>query len=645
VSSFGLGGTNGHVILEEAPPATVTIPDSGRPRHIFRRQRYWLPTSEGGLCASLADLLYCLEWQPKPLEDRLFPHRSGSWLIVTRRRELGDDLAERLFRSGQQATVAEAFLPPSSGEYRGVVYLSPVEQEPDPPAEAEAVSIGLLHLVQALSQSDSRARLWVVTWESQAVTGSEPVHIAQAALWGLARTVRLEHPEFPCVCVDLDSRVLDLDDLQAEILLAPGEAQVAYRNSMRFVARLRRSEGERKIAATPLHEAGSYLITGGLGALGLQVAHCLVNQGGRRLVLAGRNLPTDDSPLAELRARGATVQVVQADVARSDEVARLLQICWSEVPLRGIVHAAGVTDDDLLQKQTAERFARVMAAKVRGAWELHLQTQNLPLEFFVTFSSMAALLGSPGVGNYAAANAFLDALAHHRRAGGLTGLSINWGPWANAGMGANLHARLQARGERTIDPALAVRLFSWALGQPVAQIGVLSIDWARYAATYPATEFLSLLIDQPSQSVPGTRPATDWLERLRAAPVERRKGLLEEFVQSLVALVLGHPAHSVSRTRGLAEMGLDSLAAIELRTRLEQAFDCHFPTTLAFDYPTVEALAAQVLEDVRSVQFAETDPTLEVVRQGEDNLENLSREELAALLASELETPEEEEHV
>jgi myxalamid-type polyketide synthase MxaB len=202
---------------------------------------------------------------------------------------------------------------------------------------------------------------------------------------------------------------------------------------------------------------GSYLITGGIGALGLKIAQELVEQGARHLVLAGRSPASAEAvaAIAPLRVAGASVQVVQADVGLAQDVTRLLDVCNKAAPLRGVVHAAGVLDDGVLARQTAERLARVMAPKVRGAWNLHVQTQESSLDFFVCFSSVASLLGSPGQSNYAAANAFLDALVHHRRSLGLPGLSINWGPWAEAGMAAGLRSRLESRGEGMIDPPRA----------------------------------------------------------------------------------------------------------------------------------------------------------------------------------------------
>jgi acyl transferase domain-containing protein/acyl carrier protein len=574
VSSFGLGGTNGHIILEEAPRTAGRAAKADRPVRVFQRQRYWLPSRGDAPRESDAELLYVLQWGPQPLVDPAAPAGAGDWLIVERGRGPVHELAERLSRFGQRARVAQEYKPPPAGQYRGVVYLCGAGEESETPAAAEAATIGLLRLVQALSGTGAAARVWVVTRGCQAVTGTEPIQVSQAPLWGLARTIRFEHPELQTVCIDLAPDGTDLDLLAAE-MLAPGEAQAAYRNGTRYVARLARAGAEPGRHSPPIRGTGSYLIAGGLGALGLRVARHLVDHGARQLVLAGRIARADDAAVEELRAAGASVEVVGADVARGEDAARLIAACQARGPLRGVVHAAGVLDDGILEKQTAERFACVLAPKVRGAWELHVRTQSLPLDFFVCFSSRAALLGSPGQGNHAAASAFLDALAHHRRARGLPGLSINWGPWADVSLATRLHARLQAHGEGLIEPATGMRLFARAVEHGGPQIAAMCVDWARYAPTYPAPEFLAAL------GVSTAGPSL--LERLRDAPADRRAELLEDFVRSVVARVLGQPPGAVPRTPGFADLGMDSLGSIELRTHLEQALGRRLPATLAFD--------------------------------------------------------------
>jgi myxalamid-type polyketide synthase MxaB len=254
-----------------------------------------------------------------------------------------------------------------------------------------------------------------------------------------------------------------------------------------------------------------------------------------------------------------------------------------------------------------------------------VQTRGLPLDFFVGFSSVASLLGAAGQANYAAASAFLDALAHHRRNLGLPGLSINWGPWSDAGMASRLHARLQAHGEGLIDPDRGVRLFAHALGQDPAQLGAFQVDWPRFAVGYPAPEFLEHLLDRPATGRLPDAFDPGFLPRLRTAPGNRRRDMLADFVRAQVADVLGHPAGSIPRTQGFAHLGMDSLGAIELRTRLEQALDCRLPTTLAFDFPDVEALTAYLLDAVGLG-----------AGPADESLENLTQDEIAALLAGEL---------
>jgi acyl transferase domain-containing protein/acyl carrier protein len=625
VSSFGLGGTNGHVILEESPHGAARAAQAERPQPPFRRQRYWLAARAAAPRVTTADLLYRLEWQQQPLRGWADASLTGDWLIVTPGRCPGEELAQRLGRLGQRAVTASEFQPPPAGSYRGVIYLAGAVPEIDTSVAAEAECVGLLRLVQSLSRTGLVTRLWVLTRGSQSVSGTEQVRPAQAALWGLARTVRLEHPEFQCVTADLDTKTDDWDQLTAE-MLSPGESQVAYRNDTRHVARLAREGGESASASPPIRGTGCYLITGGLGALGLRVARYLVEQGARRLVLAGRSGRADDPAVEELRAAGAAVQVVRADVAQGEDVARLLATCRDHGPLRGVVHAAGVLDDGILEKQTAERFARVMAPKVRGAWQLHAQTETLPLDFFVCFSSRAALLGSPGQGNHAAASAFLDGLTHHRRARGLTGLSINWGPWAEDNIAAEIRSRLQAHGEGLIDPETGMHLFARALALGAPQIAAMHVDWARYGPGYPAPEFLTM--------VGVSTPGPSLLQRLQAAPLDRRAELLEGFVRSEVARVLGHEPGAFPRAQGFADLGMDSLGSIELRTHLEQALGCRLPATLAFDYPTVGALVAHLLE------LLPPRPGPGGVPAVTDDLDVLNRDEIAALLASELSTLE-----
>ena len=218
-------------------------------------------------------------------------------------------------------------------------------------------------------------------------------------------------------------------------------------------------EAEESVRANKFSSEAIYLITGGLGGLGLQVANWMIGQGARHLVLMGRSAPGTEAlkAIAAMEERGAVVTVARGDVSRPSDVERIFsEIESKSIPLRGIIHAAGILDDGVLMQQQWPRFAKVLAPKVRGAWLLHHCSRDLPLDFFILFSSVSAVLGSAGQANYAAANAFMDALAHYRRAQGLPGLSINWGPWDKIGMAAGLkgqdRSRMADRGISPIDP-------------------------------------------------------------------------------------------------------------------------------------------------------------------------------------------------
>jgi myxalamid-type polyketide synthase MxaB len=351
---------------------------------------------------------------------------------------------------------------------------------------------------------------------------------------------------------------------------------------------------------------GSYLVAGGWGGLGLKVSRWLVEQGAQHLILTGRNAPspTAEACIAELRKLGATIQVVQADVADPTEAQRLVNLAAVHTapsatvagadqalspPLRGIIHAAGVLDDGLLRQQTWERFETMMAAKVRGAWNLHQLSQDLPLDFFVCFSSIAAVIGSIGQGSYAAANAFLDALVHYRQQLGLPGLSINWGAWAEVGMAAQLkpinQQRLTQSGMRLIDPHQGVQALGWLLQQNLVQVSVLPIDWAMYRTlftqSFPLLDEIAPIQRNPSSSEQPPFPLQ----------TGDSTAALQQHIQLQLAKVLGFSsAEAINPQENFADLGMDSLMAVEFRNRLETSLGQAIPQTLPFDYPTVVAL-------------------------------------------------------
>ena len=284
-----------------------------------------------------------------------------------------------------------------AGKFDGVVHLWSLDATPEEfDTSQEGGCRSVLHLTKGLTKLEraNPPRLWVVTERAQNVSGDEAVRVANAPVWGLAKVIALEHPDLRCTRIDLDSEA-DADRLRDEIAYGGDEDQVAFRHGERFVARLARDFATG--APVVLRDDATYLVTGGLRGLGLLTAEWLAERGARHIVLAGRSKPSEaaEERIAELRKRGTEVRVSQMDVAARDQMERLLEEVAHSMPvLRGVIHAAGALDDGILAQQSWQRFETVFAAKVDGAWNLHLLTRELSLDFFVLFSSMASLLRS-----------------------------------------------------------------------------------------------------------------------------------------------------------------------------------------------------------------------------------------------------------
>ncbi|MTJ47022.1 type I polyketide synthase [Dolichospermum sp. UHCC 0259] len=359
---------------------------------------------------------------------------------------------------------------------------------------------------------------------------------------------------------------------------------------------------------------GSYLITGGFGGLGLLVARWLVEQGARYLILMGRSdIPAAIAPqISEMEQAGATVITIQADVSNLLEATAVFShLTKTAPPLRGIIHAAGILDDGVLQQQTWQRFIQVMAPKVQGAWNLHTLTKNQPLDFFVLFSSSASLLGTAGQANYGAANAFLDALASYRRRQGLSGLSINWGPWAEVGMTAKLQLgdRLRQKGEDSIPPQQGLQILGKLLQQSPVQVGVMPMNWERFLERQQRlTPFFSELYDPLAQRV-GQLSAIEFRKHLETLPLEECKAALKTHVCTQAAKILGiGTPQQVPTDQRLVDLGLDSLMAIEFLSLVQSSMGTSLSSVLLFNYPTVDALVDYLCQQFVAPEDADSLP-------------------------------------
>jgi acyl carrier protein len=463
----------------------------------------------------------------------------------------------------------------------------------------------------------------------------------------LAKSIAMEYPELRCSQLDIDTKAGSEASIQLveEILSDGKEDQVSWRGQQRHVARLERSgvcgtSGETSIA---LRADASYLITGGLGGLGLLVARWMIARGARRIILVGRSSASEsaEEDLDALRAMGADILVASADVSDESQLGRVIsETADDRYPLRGVVHAAGTLDNGLLSQQNSERFIRVMAAKVAGAWNLHQLTADCDLDLFVLFSSVASVLGSPGQANHSAANAFMDSLAHYRCYQGLPGLSINWGAWARVGSAVQyIEDNPLLQGAGAMEPEQGLWILEQLIASDGRQAGVIPIDWSQVAGHSATSPYLAALTKPQGQS---QTLEGDFLQQLSAAPVETRSRLLGAYIHTQLANVLGlDPTAPIDTQQGLFDLGMDSLTAVEFRNRVQSGLGCTLSSTLAFNYPSIEAVANYLQQEVLDIEFpaeagvaaSEEDLPAEAEMEA---LDELSESELAHLLEDEL---------
>ncbi|MEY9969415.1 acyl transferase domain-containing protein/acyl carrier protein [Streptacidiphilus sp. MAP12-16] len=575
---------------------------------------------------------YRVSW--KPMSDLATGVPSGTWLVVIPAGHAADPWvmdsvaalaghgAEvrqiELAGAGVHREAAVEVLRDSITDGRpitGVLSLLALDEDPHPlhstvPAGLAATAV----LTQALGDAGVLAPLWCVTRGAVSTGRSERLASAvQAQVWGLGRVAALEHPERWGGLLDLPEALDEraLSRLLGVLAGAGGvEDQVAVRSSGVFARRLVRAAGPETPGAV-WRASGTVLVTGGTGALGAQVARWLARNGAEHLVLTSRR--GLDAPGAvelrdELVALGAEVTVAACDVADRDALAGLL----AEFPVSGVFHTAGVLDDGVVDGLTPERFERVASAKVGGARNLHELTSALHLTAFVLFSSTAGTIGSAGQGNYAAANAFLDALAEQRRADGLTATSIAWGPWGQGGMAADgvVEQRLRRDGVPPMAPELAITALQQALDRGDAGLlAVADIAWDRLLAGSGTSDRSTLFNEIPEArealATTGTTAGDESAQRsslaqqLAGMSETEREGALLELVRTQVAAVLGYGGpDAVDPGRAFRELGFDSLTAVELRNRLNAAAGLNLPTTLVFDYPTSAALSQYLRTEV-----------------------------------------------
>jgi acyl transferase domain-containing protein len=572
---------------------------------------------------------------------------AGRWLIFADQGGTGDALAELMRRHGQDAKLVRKA--PVFGNHDGSVRANPASQsdvdkafslladDPGPPwlgilylrgldaaenkgeerfADDPASLFGLFHVAKAMmggASLEDSPPVWVVTRGVQRTQRESRLAAAsQSMLWGLARVMGSENPGILGGLVDLDPHVNDPVDEAAQLLdeiwAEDGERQIAYRSGKRLAPRLAALERGKLPSKFRARPDATYLITGGFGALGRKVAEWLVSSGARHVALLSRRPAGEDASrwIQKLTARDVEVRPLEADVSDMGELAAAFaQIDGVMPPLGGVVHAAGIIEDKILSRLEWPSFTRVQAPKSQGSWNLHVLTRDRPLDFWVVFSSVSAVLGNPGQAAYAAANAYADALVHHRRMQGLPALSINWGPWKGDGMSSQVADELHRRwGLVAIEPSDGVEMLGRLLADGGGQVWAAPLDeevlQKRSADGYHLSLVAQFIGAQEGRSRPARRKTVSSPSaRLQDLPMEERQATVQAHVVDLVRSVTGMDASEPVRVDARFDiLGVDSLLTLDLLDALNRFFNLSLPSTILIDCPTIEQLVKYVCGEI-----------------------------------------------
>ncbi|HWN33523.1 MAG TPA: SDR family NAD(P)-dependent oxidoreductase, partial [Pseudonocardia sp.] len=571
---------------------------------------------------------YADRWERRPV--RPGGPAQGTWLVLTTPEVAEDEDREPLLAAlratgttirvravpatpaasseAGDTAVAEALATQDPDGLTGVLSLLALDQSADPRAQVARTAA----VVAAVADTLPAARVWVATRRAVRVLRTDVVDPGAAGIWGVGRVAALEAPDTWGGLVDLpavsDSGIAGYlsavlsgrlgtessADSGADSTAGPAEDQVAVRAGGVHVRRL----GHTALPRQTWTPRGTVLITGGTGALGRHVARWVARAGADTVVLAGRRgaaAPGADAVRDELEALGAEVRTVAVDVTDREAVAALID---GLDELSAVVHAAGVLEDGILTSLDAGAVTRVWNPKVVAAEHLDALTRDRELDAFVVFTSMAGCLGNAGQGAYAAANAALDALVARRRQSGHTATALAWGPWAQDGMAAEreLADRTTRAGVLGLGTDIALAVLARAASGAGSSVLAADIGWDRFAPSFTAVRGAPLFaalpeVDRPAASTP-TGPAEAGLELDGLAPEEARRRI-HRLTHVTVAEVLGHATTgTLDPARPLRDLGLDSLTSVALRNRLQTALGDRLPSSLAFDHPTVDAIAA-----------------------------------------------------
>lgn len=704
-----------HVVsaTREEVESDITITDmTGRPLAVFAGFTVQSLTASSNMSPdhidkSLLEIQWCAtsdEVSADAHDRQQNTSADSSWLILVDESGVGASLAEELRHRGHHVRTVEhrtvSDLTEADGDYAmnprcpeqmdrmfthlaaegspvGIIDCWPLDiSECDSDENQQLGTLAILRLVKSLAEHDNvKSRLYLITANAQPAPGTRLRGVDQAAVWGLGRVIG--HQEFPeqwggLIDIDMDpaaDRAQTIARIGDYVLDREPEDQIAIRGPMTFVPRLRPCHGLTRPFPTKLTPDATYLVTGGAGALGRVVATYLAERGARHITLLSRSIipprdrwpsMTEDDPhfatvrtIEKIEHLGAQITTASVDVADRDQVAAWLSghLRGGGRPVRGVVHAAGSVNDQLLVNMSEVDFATVVAPKITGTRVLHDTFKGHELEFFVMFGSAGSTIASPGQGNYAAANAFLDAFAHYRRAQGLPALTVGWGPWS-VGMIEELKLEkiYAARGIELITPAVGTRILDRLINQKTPNVVAISADWARARHAglggSPPPMFSDLGTTETFSA--DSDSGGSILDALAATPQADRLAVIAERVRHIVAAVFDCAVTDIEPDDLLEDIGLDSMMAMEFRIRVNTVFSINLPVLEILKGISVNALSDRVLAELHSIHGdtpatdGDSTPAPHEVDDVDRLMDDLSDADLRALLA-ELESQAEPE--
>lgn len=569
------------------------------------------------------------------------------------------------------------------GPCQGIIHLWSLNESGSPEVETMSLvstikssSLNVLYLMQSISRCNQLPTkgLWFATYNAHAFKTKSPqqISIAQRVLWGLGKGIALEFSDVDLGLIDLDKASPEINSalICRELALSPKEWQVAYRNGNRYVARLvpAKHQENTKQQSKKIKNDATYLITGGLGKIGLSLANFLVEKGARHIALVSRTGLPDPSSRAEhqelaaqliqdLETKGINIKSYKADVSDFGKMKKVLEeIQATQAAVKGVFHAAGSVSKSTISGITEEEFLDVLKPKVEGTCVLHRLSLSMDLDYFVLFSSVSSVWGSREIAHYAAANSFLDGFAEYRKALQLPVTSINWGPWAEGGMtSTEEQLKMSRMGIYSMNPESSLKILDKALSLDFFTQIVASIDWHRFVSLYQSIGYGSLFSELPvspkSSNTGGSMMTTEqaanqgkWLNKLLALNDKEKAAELLELIKTEIAKILQCQPADINIDTGFIDLGLDSLMAVELKDTLEQQLNLTLDATIVFDYPNLNTLTKHLISLLDSEQSHPEKTTVkpELINSHQTNdshsdLDDLTDDEVAKLIEKEIE--------